>query len=547
MNYNRFLDLHLCTKIKLKKPLHGNRCIFNHGGAPYYYDFNFDVGSQMMNRLGKNEGYGEGNSKILAGVEVTRLDDSLLKVANGEISKELERLRYLGCLVAIEHLQDATVYPQLQALMSWISDASMVNKLRVNCHGSGTSKGGFLMGGAELTPDQLVAALVRHGLTRDGRAKVKPGGTAHAARWKLDDEVTACEGCKTPFQKTWYGSSSKHHCRRCGGIFCERCSARTLDLDVALVGPDKPPAKNVKQARVCQTCFDTVRTNRIASFGLQPAGGVVHTSQNLDKYGLQTFTLALCMGAKSDSDFSEERSRKKGLSEAEARFVADSLAGRLVAALRQNNLRGIKVTASNQVVCNDRRGGQGIMNNSEITYPGGGGQTVSLNKGELLIPGLVWGMSKTAETNWNGLPDIQRPESGEITVGPNKTLEFGRVDHYHARAGLVKSVGDQLRQTAPSPFFNSEFSATWASLAPKLKTLGDFLKKWKFDSWNWKEDVCYSQTTRRANTSKTLRLTPPPRIERLEKGPTKDGKPTIKVIARAGNDMFKWFKSYEIS
>jgi hypothetical protein len=223
------------------------------------------------------------------------------------------------------------------------------------------------------------------------------------------------------------------------------------------------------------------------------------------------------------------------MSEAEARFASDSLAGRLVAALRQNNLRGVKVTASNQLVGNDRIGGQGIMNNSEITYPGGGGQTVSLSKGELLIPGLVWGMSKTAETNWNGLPDIQRPESGEITVGPSKRdLEFGRVDHYHARAGLVKSVGDQLRQTAPSPFFNSEFSATWASLAPKLKTLRDFFNLWKFHSWNLNEDVCFSQTTRRANTSKTLRLTPPPRIQSLEKGP-------------AGKNMFKWFKSYEIS
>jgi hypothetical protein len=531
MNYNRFLDLHLCTKNHiaalrtLEKPGVGDRRFFSHRGTEYFYDFEEqpasigDVESQMMNRLGKNQGYGDANSKILRDVEVTRSQKSLLQFTNGVISKELEQLRYLGCLVAIEHLQDATVYPQLQALMSWISDASTINKLRVNCHGSGTSTGGFLMGGAKLPPDQLVAAFVRHGLTRDGRTKVKPGGTAHAARWKLDDEVTACEGCKTPFQKTWYGSSSKHHCRRCGGIFCERCSARTLDLEVALVGPDKPPAKNVKQARVCQTCFDTVRTNRIASFGLQPAGGVVHTSPNLDKYGLQTFTLALCMGAKSDSGFSQERSREEGLSEAEARFVADSLAGRLVAALRQNNLRGVKVTASNQVVANDRSGGQGIMNKLSITYPPGGrNNTVTPGRQAVKIPGVVWGMGGDAKLEWNRLMELARPDSAEIAVGPTgRDLEFGRTDGQHLRVGA------------------------------KIATLKRFLSKWEFHSWICREDTCFSQTTRRASSAKTLRLTPPDRIQRMEPVPSNSGTPTIKVIGRPGTDMFKWFKSYEIS
>lgn len=533
MNYNRFLDLHLCTSgniadLRAKElPRAGDRRFFSHRGTEYFYDFEEkpasigDVEAQMANRLGKIEGYGDGNSKILRDVEVTRSQKSLLQFENGGISKELEQLRYLGCLVAIEHLQEATVYPQLQALMSWISDAATINKLRVNCHGSGVSTGWFKMGDAKLTPDQLVAALVRHGLTRDGRAKVKPGGTAHAARWKLDEEVSKCEakGCGKPFQKTWYGSSSKHHCRRCGGIFCEKCSARTLDLEVALVGPDKPPAKNVKQARVCQTCFDTVQTNRIASLGLQPAGGVVHTSSNLDKYGLQTFTLALCMGAKSDSGFSNERSREAGLSEAEARFVGDSLAGRLIAALRQNNLRGVKVTASNQVVANDRTGFQGIMNDLGIAYPAGSrSNTVSPGGRGATIPGVVWGMDASAKRDWNGLVDIARPESAEIAVGPTgRDLEFGRTDGEHGRVGT------------------------------KIATLERFLKKWRFPSWICREDTCFSQTTRRARSAKTLRLTPPPRIQRIEPVPSNSGTPTIKVIGRAGDDMFKWFKSYEIS
>jgi len=539
MNYNRFLDLHLCTNtniadLKGRNPLLGDRRFFSHRGTEYFYDFEEialiigDVESQMMNRLGKNQGYGNANSKTLREVEVTRSQKSLLQFTNGVISKELEQLRYLGCLVAIEHLQDGNVYPQLQALMSWISDASTINKLRVNCHGSGTSTGGFSMGHAELTPDQLVAALVRHGLTRDGRARVKPGGTAHAARWKLDDEVTKCEGkdCKDPlFKKTWYGSSSKHHCRRCGGIFCESCSARTLDLEVALVGPDKPPAKNVKQARVCQTCFDTVQTNRIATLGLQPAGGVVR-SPNLDKYGLQTFTLACCMGAKSDSGFSNERSRGAELSEAEARFVGDSLAGRLIAALRQNNLRGIKVTASNQVVGNDRLGGQGIMNKLSIKYPdprgrdrlaGGPVTEVSLGRDAWVeIPAVVWGKSPNLETRWKNMLAEARPVSAEINVGYwGKDLEFGRVDVQSGRVGT------------------------------KIQTLRTYYGMWQFSSWICTEDDCFSQTTRRAISSKTLRLKPPFRIERMEPV-LRNSRPMIKLIGRL-SERFKWFKSYETS
>ena len=295
-----------------------------------------------------------------------------------------------------------------------------------------------------------------------------------------------------------------------------------MDLAVALVGPDKPPAKNVKQARICQKCFDEVQTIRIASLGLQPAGGVVHTSPHLDQYGLQTFTLGLCMGAKSDVGFSEERSREQGLSEAEARFVADSLAGRLVAALRVAELRGIKVTASNQVVGNARDGNQGFKNNLEITYPRpqlyAGPVRMSSAVNEVTIPGFVWGTNPTAEAYWKNLPVSMRPESAEIAVGPTRRdLEFGRTD----------GQGD---------FVTS-----------KIATLRRFFETWKFSSWICREDTCFSQTTRRASSAKTLRLTPPPRIHRIEPVLGNVNSPKIRVIGRSGDDMFKWFKSYEVS
>ena len=535
MNYNRFLDLHLCTtssigELKRHKgidyqPERGDSRFFVHRGTEYFYDFEYsgrveeavgDVEAQRRNRLGKNEGYRDANSKILRSVEVTRSQKSLLQFTGNTISEELRRLRYLGCLVAIEHLKDSNEYPQLRALMSWISDATTINKLRVNCHGDGKNSGGFSMGAVELTPAELVAAFVRHGLTRDGRARVQIKGIAHAARWKLDEEVAACEGCNTTFQKTWYGSSSKHHCRRCGGIFCERCSAHTLDLEVALVGPDKPPAKNVKQARVCTKCFDMVRSSRIASLGLQPAGGVVRSGQNLDQYGLQTITLACCMGAKSDTAHSPERSPHATLSEAEARFVGDSLAGRFVAALRENNIRGVKVTASNQVVANDGAGG--ISNRLNIKYPGGSRLKLT-DTPTVLIPAVVWGKDDRLKGKWQAKMDLARPDSSEITVGPTgRDLEFGRT------SGL-----DVQSDT-------------------KLETLEKFLKEWDFPSWLQQRDTCFSHTTRRAGSWKTVRLTPPPMIERIEPQPfAAGGTSNIKISARQGRQLFKLFKSHEVS
>ena len=41
-----------------------------------------------------------------------------------------------------------------------------------------------------------------------------------APRWLGDDETAVCLGCHAPFD----GWNWRHHCRRCGGIFCDACS-----------------------------------------------------------------------------------------------------------------------------------------------------------------------------------------------------------------------------------------------------------------------------------------------------------------------------------
>ncbi|KAJ2947470.1 hypothetical protein O0L34_g17255 [Tuta absoluta] len=61
--------------------------------------------------------------------------------------------------------------------------------------------------------------------------------------WANDKETTACTACAKEFTI----ARRKHHCRRCGHIFCSGCSEKS----VALTNTNKP-------VRVCDTCYAEV-------------------------------------------------------------------------------------------------------------------------------------------------------------------------------------------------------------------------------------------------------------------------------------------------
>lgn len=45
-------------------------------------------------------------------------------------------------------------------------------------------------------------------------------------QWEQDEAVTICKICNKDFNV----ARRKHHCRRCGGIFCNECSDNKMPL-----------------------------------------------------------------------------------------------------------------------------------------------------------------------------------------------------------------------------------------------------------------------------------------------------------------------------
>ena len=66
MNYNRYLDLHLCTSsdmaaLKSEHLVERPQTFFNHKGVDYFYEFTNDIMKQMRYREGKGEGFTSGD------------------------------------------------------------------------------------------------------------------------------------------------------------------------------------------------------------------------------------------------------------------------------------------------------------------------------------------------------------------------------------------------------------------------------------------------------------------------------------------------------
>lgn len=73
--------------------------------------------------------------------------------------------------------------------------------------------------------------------------------------WERDHDAPTCRGCSRKF--TFF--IRKHHCRRCGRIFCDSCSSQRAQLspDELIIDPEMPEMLLVESAgpsRICDPC-----------------------------------------------------------------------------------------------------------------------------------------------------------------------------------------------------------------------------------------------------------------------------------------------------
>ncbi|KAG1833009.1 hypothetical protein EV424DRAFT_1342041 [Suillus variegatus] len=79
------------------------------------------------------------------------------------------------------------------------------------------------------------------------------------AQWERDDMVSNCNDCHRRF-----GFLLRRHCRKCGRIFCDRCSSHRALLDPSVIVRDPvfpESAASSSTQRVCQGCHDEINAS----------------------------------------------------------------------------------------------------------------------------------------------------------------------------------------------------------------------------------------------------------------------------------------------
>lgn len=91
-------------------------------------------------------------------------------------------------------------------------------------------------------------------LDMDGRrVRAVSCGTAHTAcqvsrAWVSDDLIKNCMACKNKFSLV----NRKHHCRKCGGVFCASCTSKRTPV------PTLPGYPGTSLRRICDKCYTTL-------------------------------------------------------------------------------------------------------------------------------------------------------------------------------------------------------------------------------------------------------------------------------------------------
>lgn len=86
--------------------------------------------------------------------------------------------------------------------------------------------------------------------------ELKEKANNNISTWQDDKEAEMCSACEKPFSV----SRRRHHCRKCGQIFCGQCS----DSSMPLIRGGKP-------VRVCDACQrELLQMYSVNSASVQP-------------------------------------------------------------------------------------------------------------------------------------------------------------------------------------------------------------------------------------------------------------------------------------
>lgn len=491
MNYDRFLEIHFVSS----KVIPGARML-DDGTGRYQYDFKGDVNSQRRAYRDKLQGRFDAAIPrvVFANIfnTVQPFQRPRPKQANSlhidhvigegpanwwaadveQATTPLDSYHHVSCYVDLENLRPGMpVMPELQSLVEWVcakkspAGAPLAGKMRLNCHGSNSADAGLAMGGSSLSADNLVDALIRHGLgTRAMQNTVaRRVASEPQATWKLDAKVQACENCTKEFTTF---TRRKHHCRRCGGIFCDDCTKQRRTVRDPLVENGKMKG-DVKDCRVCDRCAAIVTEGWMATQGLKPAGVDTGVSVKAGK-GLTQITLALCQTASSKKEFAD----------AKTGFARNSIASKLVKRLSMKGIHGIQVSGSNEVVAWSRSGN--LLESFGLVYPGmSQNKTPTTGHADDPFEGTEWAGTQTVETSMT-IPSLVLGARGE----PNPAIAPIIDDAKFA------TIRDQ--RIVPVMGGNKMAFGRFPRNTPENVLVKEAVEKWKFTSWRKTEETVAS-------------------------------------------------------
>lgn len=339
MHYDRFLEIYLCTSRyapsqSLKQIRDG------------YFADRVNPASYIRARSRSDKTQVAGTAAV-----ISIQDTEISHCESGRLSKLGESIRYVTCLLDVNYVNGSlgktalsSPIPQLEKLMDWICDDTIVSKLMIAGHGSGATDGEISCAGQRATASQLASILALNGLRkgRDRRSRNMPTAIA-GAKWQPDRGNDVCYACDVAIKKGTF-LSNKHHCRRCGKVVHDKCSTNRIELEKALTASGNLQERAGK-VRVCDKCVAELKAAPVW------AAPDPRKAQSLDVGGIRQINLTMCRGAASG----------QGMGAGDTGFAIGSFAANFVAALRTHNIFGVRVAAANEKLSLPSYGKTAIM------------------------------------------------------------------------------------------------------------------------------------------------------------------------------------------